>query len=190
MSDTQYETYNAGDDGYVQLYGSTWVSQMFTIGTVGSNVPHKITSVKLYLDAPSATIAYDTTVSIRATSSSAPTGSDLCSGVILADTITITETWYEVTMSPSNIILHPSTMYAIVVRCPGTGALNQLYWRSDGSTPTYTGGAVSVSTDSGVNWGSVDGTKDQMFYEYGIQVHGTEHYAGTTMYGNTMAMRK
>lgn len=189
MSDTQYETYNAGNDGYIALYGTNWGAQTFTIGTVGSNVHHKITSVKLYLDAQTITIAYDTTISIRATSSSRPVGSDLCSGVIPASTITTIAAWYEVTMSPSNIVLQPGTMYAIVVRCPGTSDLNSVWWNYDGSSPTYTGGTLCTSDNSGDSW-STDASKDLMFYEYGIEVHAIEHYIGSTIYGNTMTMRK
>jgi hypothetical protein len=189
MSDTQYETYNAGDDGYISLYGATWGSQMFTVGTVGPSVHHKITSVKLYLDAQTVTIAYDTTISIRETSAAKPFGSDLCSGVIPASTITTTAAWYEVSMSPSTIILQPGTVYAIVLRCPGTSSLNSVWWRCDGSSPSYTGGAVCISTNSGVDW-SGDASKDLMFYEYGIEVHSIEHYIRSTMYGNEMTERK
>jgi hypothetical protein len=167
MSDTQFETYNIDEDGSVYIYDIYWIAQTFTIGNVGPNLVHKITSVKLYLKGAAATLYNDTNIGIRNTdSNSKPTGSNLGSGTIPTGTITTTTSWYEVTISPS-VIVKPNTMYAIIVSVPTGTVLNRLEWRCDGSSPTYTGGTSASSSDSGGTW-TLDGLKDLYFYEYGI----------------------
>jgi hypothetical protein len=159
-----YESYNAGDDSSNNVYGANWYAQTFTPG-----VAHTIKSVKLKLyrvGSPG-----NVTVSIRATSSGHPAGSDLCSGIINGNGLTTNTSgaWYEITLG-SGYNLSASTQYAIVVRAPsGTyppSPANYLVWRRDASSPTYGGGCREGSTNGGSTWTSRT-DRDMMFEEWG-----------------------
>jgi hypothetical protein len=155
---TLYEYYNSGDDSNIGFYGAYWFAQTFT-----PEEAHKITSVKLKLfrlGSPG-TI----TVSIRATDGSGhPTGWDLCSGTIDGNTLTTSAigAWYEITLG-DGYDLAASTKYAIIVRATSGNGSNKLYWRYDGSSPTYTGGNYEVYIGG---W-SGDTAKDLMFEDWG-----------------------
>ena len=155
-----YEYYNTGDDNHIWLYGSNWAAQTFT-----PSVAHTITSVKLKLlrsGAPGTV-----TVSIRATSGGQPTGSDLCSGTTTGDTLTTSAPgeWREITLG-SGYGLSAGKTYAIVVRATSGDGSNYLWWRVDGSSPTYGGGMYLLSFDSGLSWTS-GASYDLMFEEWG-----------------------
>jgi hypothetical protein len=162
-----YESYNAGDDGDSSIYGSTWRAQTFT-----PSVAHTITSVKLMLwrtGSGPGTI----TVGIRATDGSGlPTGSDLCSGTIDGNTLTISSAgaWYEITFA-SGYDLSAGTQYAIVARAPGGDAGNRGYWRRDASSATYSGGNLLQSANSGSTWTPL-ADRDFMFEEWGDPLGG------------------
>jgi hypothetical protein len=164
-----YEYYNTGDDNHVWLYGSTWVAQTFT-----PSVAHTITSVKLKLfrvGSPGTV-----TVSIRATSGGQPTGSNLCSGTTSGDTLTTSAPgeWREITLG-SGYGLSAGTTYAIVVRATSGDGSNYVWWRVDGSSPTYGGGMYLLSSDSGSSWTS-GASYDLMFEEWGNATVGWETY--------------
>ena len=146
MADTRQEYYNTGDDDFDYEGGGNGVVQKAQVFTaVGS---HTIGSVKLLL-ARSFTPS-TITVSIRATSSSKPTGDDLCSETFDGDTLT-TDTangeWKQITFS-SPITTVDGTKYAIVVKSVDT----YYCWRQDDSSPSYTGGTLCGSGDSGEPW--------------------------------------
>jgi hypothetical protein len=155
-----YEYYNTGDDNHVWLYGSTWVAQTFT-----PSVAHTITSVKLKLfrvGSPGTV-----TVSIRATSGGQPTGGDLCSGTTSGNTLPTGSPfeWREISLG-SGYGLSAGTTYAIVVRATSGDSSNYLWWRVDGSSPTYGGGMYLLSFNSGSSWTS-GASYDLMFEEWG-----------------------
>ena len=162
MPDTLYENYAINDDDYRTVYDIQWRAQTFTPST-----PHKITSVDLKIariDTPGTL-----TVSIRATDGyGLPTGGDLCSGTYDADTLgTDTSASCPWTNIPFSVYADlESTMYAIVCRTQGSASIDSMAWRSDETSPTYSGGTVVRSSDSGVTWITVD-TADFMFKEYG-----------------------
>ena len=58
--------------------------------------------------------------------------------------------WREIDMTSYE--LQTSTQYAIVVRATSGDIDNNVYWRLDQTSPTYTGGARSYSADSGSSW--------------------------------------
>ena len=162
---TLYEYYNTGDDNHYWIRANWWLAQSFTIGTVGTNEDHYITSVKLklYRYGSPGTI----TVSIRnADANGLPTGSDLTSGTLNGNSITTTGPgeWYEITLTQYQ--LSASTQYTIVVRAPDGNDSNKVAWRFDGSTPTYGGGTGSYSGNSGASWTGIS-DQDYMFEEYG-----------------------
>jgi hypothetical protein len=155
-----FENYVTGDDGAVECYGVNWKSQTFTVGGTG----HTVSSVKIkaYRVGSPGTL----TVSIRATDANGhPTGSDLTSGTIDANTFTTNTAgaWYEITVSSYS--LSANTKYAIVVRATGGDASNLVYWRTDSSEPTYTDGNLERSTDGGSSWEAT--AYDAMFEVWG-----------------------
>jgi hypothetical protein len=158
---TKYEYYNTGDDNYWDtIWSSKWQAQTFTVGATA----HTITSVKLllYRTGNPGTI----TVSIRATDGSGhPTGSDLTSGTTDGNTLPTGSPyeWREITLT--EYTLSANTKYAIVVHC--VGAYNNWFmWRTDASSPTYSGGNVEWSSNSGSSWNAVS-TDDNMFEVWG-----------------------
>jgi hypothetical protein len=164
-----YEYYNTGDNNHVWLYGSTWVAQTFT-----PSAGHTITSVKLKLSRNGA--PGTVTTSIKATIAGQPTGSDLCSGTTSGDTLTASAPgeWREITLG-SGYGLSAGTTYAIVVRATGGDSSNYLWWRVDGSSPTYGGGMYLLSFNSGSSWTS-GASYDLMFEEWGDPPVGWETY--------------
>ena len=167
MAASMYEHYNTGDDWHSAIGGSTWRAQTFT-----PSVAHTITSVKLmlYRSGSPGTV----TVSIRATSGGLPTGSDLCSGTTNGDTLTTLASgeWREITLG-SGYSLSAGTQYAIVVRAPAATAGNLLFWRLDRTSPGYTGGESTGSSDSGSSWSPIS-IADYMFEEWGNVTVGWE----------------
>jgi len=158
---TRYEYYNAGDNYYDSIRAAYWFAQTFTPATA-----HKITSVKLklYRLGSPGTV----TVSIKATDGSGhPTGADLCSGTTNGNTLTDTSPgeWREITLG-AGYNLDADTKYAIVVRALNGDSSNYVAWRSDGTSPTYAGGCLEYSEDSGSSWGSDTGY-DFMFEDWG-----------------------
>jgi hypothetical protein len=155
-----YEYYNTGDDNAVYIFGAYWVAQTFT-----PSVAHTITSVKLKLfrSGSPGTV----TVSIRATSGGQPTGGDLCLGTTSGDTLITSAPgdWREITLG-SGYGLSAGTTYAIVVRATSGNWGNHVWWRVDGSSPTYVGGMYLLSMDSGSSWTS-GAAYDLMFEEWG-----------------------
>jgi hypothetical protein len=144
-------TYNA--------YGSYWYAQTFQYSE-----KFNLTQVSLYVyrvGSPSG----DFIVSIRQTSSGAPTGSDLASSSITASSISNVLTWYNFTM---NIVLNASTLYAIVARCPNGDSSNNIAWRVK-DTNVYADGAFVYSANSGSSW-TIINNNDFAFKVYGFAI--------------------
>ncbi len=156
---TVQENYITGNDTQYNFYGSTWAAQTFTPASAHTIDTVKIKAYRLFSPG---TI----TLSIRATSSSKPTGSDLTSGTLDGNTLTTSTAGdWAVFNLDTKIALTVSTMYAIVVRCAGQSASYGVNWCIDGSAATYAGGAEVVSADSGATW-TIDTDNDFMFSEY------------------------
>ena len=165
---TKYEFYDATSDGGYYIRAGWWAAMSFTLGTVGTNVGHTVSSVKLNLKkagTPTATLV----VGIKAVDSNGkPTGIDLYTGSLLTSSLTTSEVEYEITMTGS-YRLAASTQYAIVVRCPNAADDgNYPYWYSKG-TGAYTGGGRMASTDSGTTW-AAPGTSDFIFEVWGTVI--------------------
>jgi hypothetical protein len=160
LAASMYEHYNTGDTGSGTIFGINWAAQTFT-----PSATHTIISVKLLLWRSGAPGTI--TVGIRDTSGGQPAGSDLCSGTINGNTLTISSTgvWYEITLG-GGYSLSAGHQYAIVVRAPGGDATNLLYWRAEGGAPTYVGGMLCLSGNSGLSW-SCYSNWDFMFEEWG-----------------------
>lgn len=161
---SQYEAYDTNDDSQWVIYGSVyWRAQTFTVGASG----HTVTSVKLkfFRTGNPGTV----TVSIRETDGSGhPKSSDLPTGVGTIDGNTFTTdgagALYEIPLTECT--LTANTKYAIVVRATSGNVNNKVWWRLDGSSPTYSDGNSEYSLDSGGSWTS-DLTRDFMFEVWG-----------------------
>lgn len=159
---TRYEKYTTGDDANQSIYGEDWNAQTFTPSTT-----HQISSVRLYLNkvgSPSGNI----TVSIRATSSGKPTGSDLTFGTVLASSVGTSSGWIEITFDTSYLLV-AGTKYAIVVRVlNGTGS-HYINWRIDLDVTGYPSSDSLYSSDSGATWSfHSEGDNDLLFEEWGL----------------------
>jgi len=160
FSGIKFET--STSTGLVRLvYGTIWDAQTFTIGSVGVNCGHNITSVKLLIARVGSPGTI--TVSIRATSGGLPTGSDLTSGSINGNTLSTSATWVEIPLTSYE--LSKSTAYAIVVRATSGDASNYVSWTRSSSS-TYAGGQMCESSDSGASF-TGSSSYDFAFEEYG-----------------------
>ena len=164
---TKYEFYTPTPDGQVYI-GENWVGQTFTVGNVGTDVDHIVTSVKITLFLRnSGETPGNVTVSIRATASDLPTGSDLASGTTNGSTLTDDTDGEvrEITFS-TGALLRASTKYAIIVRLATPNADNKVAWKrlSLGGGTNY-GGGNTVTSDDGNTWNTA--TPDQNFEEWG-----------------------
>jgi len=162
MSDTLYEYYDTGEDGETSFGGAVWRGQTFTIGTVGTNEAHNITSVKLKLYKRGT--GSDVTAHIRATASGLPTGADLATSTVRDGTAFLTTPGQlEELVFPTPFTAQPSVKYAVILSAVTTASIGH---RWDATSPSYTGGSLVNSSDSGGTWGA-DASKDLIFYEYG-----------------------
>jgi len=155
-SEQRFEYWNTNDDAASIFTPTYWWAQTFT-----PQMSHVISYVKLklYREESIGTI----TVSIRATSGSKPTGTDLTSGILDGNTLTTDPSgaWYQIDFSP-NISLSANTEYAICVRTSS----GSVYWREDDIPSGYPRGDSCYSLDSGINW-DINANRDLMFEEWG-----------------------
>lgn len=164
----RYEYYILGDDQGDSFYGARWYAQTFT-----PSVSHIITSVKIlitrYLSPGTLT------VSIRATSGGFPTGGDLVSGTTNGNTVTLNPQyeWREIFLG-AGYKLNAGTQYAIVFGTGGNSS-NFLVFRYDLTAPTYSGGDVYRSLNSGGSWTFMGW--DAMFEEWGVAAPKTAQIA-------------
>ena len=150
-------------------YSTSWNTQTFTVGTVGSNTSHYITGVRLRLFRVGTPGMF--TVSIKNTSGGLPTGADLTAGSISGNLLTTASAgvWYNILFS-NPYKINNSTKYAIVARAPSGNVSNAVKWKIYGST-TYAGGEWLYSTNSGDAWLVPGTSQDLTFQEYGNYFH-------------------
>jgi len=162
---TLQDYYNTGDDALLSISGTSWVAQTFTAS--GS---YSISSVKL--------LAYRVgtvsllTVSLRDTTAGSPSGADITSGTLDISTLSTSASgvWVEVVFS-TPYALSSGTQYAIVIRTNGANSTNCMRWRRDQTSPTYAGGLVAFSSDSGSTWDITSfAGSDGMFETYSPDV--------------------
>ncbi len=148
------------------IYTATWIAQTFT--TLADQVA--ITKVVLDLSRTN-NVTGDVSISIRATSAGLPTGSDL--GVrVYPDSVMFPHGVYKTleVEFDTPIAVSPSTVYAVVVRCAGGSAGNNINWKSDGANP-YAGGQKTTSNNSGSSWTAVSGSDMKMLvYGYSNKI--------------------
>ncbi|NTW31247.1 MAG: hypothetical protein HGB12_01205 [Bacteroidetes bacterium] len=156
----KYEYYIINNNGDAGVYGTEWRSQSFTPA-----VSHQITSVKIkaYKTGSPGTL----TVLLKNTDGNGkPTGSDLTTGTIDANSFTTASAgdWYEISLATYN--LSANTKYAIVLKAVAGDGSNYVYWKL-ALTGAYTGGTYLNSSNSGTTW-SDNTNMDAMFEEWGV----------------------
>lgn len=166
---TLHEYYNVGEESDFHIYGTRWVAQTFTVGTVGPNENHIITSVKVKIYRPGPVTPGDLHADIYAADGAGkPTGPILSHGTMDGNTIVQFPPglWYEISMSAYT--LQAGTQYALVLKVPTGDSANRITWRFD-SEGTYAGGTIVFSGDAGGSW-TICALWDAMFEIWGSSV--------------------
>lgn len=171
---TAWESYTAGDNAAVQVYGVNWYGQTFTITPASHSAVD--TRLLMYRVGTPSTV----TVSLRAVGDDGyPIGDDLTSGTIDGDDLT-TDTdgsWYGIELTETS--LEYDETYAICIRAEAGDGSNYVAIRED-TSGTYTGGQAITSSSGGITWSAGTG-KDIMFQIYGnalLSVNGAKVFNG------------
>ncbi|MFC1937408.1 LamG domain-containing protein [Chloroflexota bacterium] len=156
-----FEHYNTGDDCLTDVGGVTWWAQTFTVAA-----PHQVSKVRLKMyRSGTPNTGY---IGIKATDGNGhPIGADLCSGSFDGNSLTTDSAgaWYDVELGQGTDL--PAGKYAIVMRVPNPDGTSRVRWLGDCSSPTYTGGELLYSTDSGETWNLAGTGEDTMFEVWG-----------------------
>lgn len=159
----RYEYYNTNDDTYLEVFDFVVPAQTFT--AISSHTASSF-RVKLYkYGNPTG----DLTISLRATDGNGhPTGSDLSSTTMPASILTTNTNgaWYTVWPTPE-YTLSAGVKYAVVVKLAGGNNNNEVRWRTDASSPTYSGGNEEESYNGGSTW-QTHTEWDNMFEIWGV----------------------
>lgn len=165
---TLYENYSVPlPDLDTWIYGINWRAQTFTV-ELGN---HTVSSIKIeaYRKGNPGILL----LSIKATDGSGhPTGADLTTGTIDADTFTtsLIGDWYEIDVDRYS--LDNGTKYAMVFRALSGSESNEVRWLGDYTSPTYAGGNLETSSDNGSSWNTYT-EYDMMFEVWGYPSDGT-----------------
>jgi len=166
---TEFERYDGPSNNDAGLFGANWNAQSFTIGDTSFNIRQNVTLIALNIRKELITSNTNILhVSIRAVNSSgSPTGSDLTGGSVNAtDFGTDDNEWHNITMNRS-YSLEQTTQYAIVLRAPqATSPSHRVFPRLNNTSPTYTGGNLFSSPNSGSTWVRLIG-EDLVFQLWG-----------------------
>lgn len=170
------EKYTTGEDeSYAETLDSNdWLCQTITIGTVGLDIASIIDRVDLKIANVGAGLIYASIYAV--TPQGAPTGSSLSTGSAAASLFDAGATGIWGSISMSSYTLQPATQYALILSADSACSV-----RADGSAPSYTGGTVWFSADSGATW-TEDATTDFMFQVNG----GTEETGTLTNFGEVL----
>ncbi len=149
--------YTINDDNFSQQMGLTWTAQTFLVGAAATT---KSARIRVFRTGLPGTVQ----ISIRATVAGKPSGADLAADLMTNGndfTSSSPGTFWKFTW-PTPLALSASTTYALVFRAPSGDGSNFTTWRSDATTPLYTGGSNAFSTDGGVTW-TLNTATDMMF---------------------------
>ncbi|MBU1151695.1 S-layer homology domain-containing protein [Patescibacteria group bacterium] len=144
-----------GEEDQYSATNTRWLGQTFTpsISGTADQIDLKLWRQTYHTDG-------NVNVELYATSSGTPTGSALCSGSIVLNTVTVGApgNLEEITMAgcPS---LTAGTKYAVVLSMSDT---DWVFWMRDKSSPIYTGGTRITSINSGSTW-STSSAEDFIF---------------------------
>jgi len=145
------------------------LAQTFTLGTTGNNLTFNISQIKIKgkrLDD-----CGDITIQIQGVQPDGiPDGTTISTGILTQSEILTTDSWITVTMT--SVALQAGQQYSLVVDPAIHTAADYFSWRTDGSTPAYTGGQQVIATGDGqTSW--TLGSRDMMFQIEGGSYDGT-----------------
>lgn len=151
-----FESYITGEDTFYHVFGASWYAQAFTPA-----VGHTISRMRLRASKDGAPGLI--TVSIRASTGSVPTGSDLAVATIDGDAkLKTAKEWHELDFV-TPLLLVVSTQMWFIYRAAGADTDNDMQLALDASSPTYAGGTAAVSSDSGAGWAAT--VTDDILFE-------------------------
>jgi len=160
------EKYNTGDDNNNGGYIDDTLPDRKIAQTFLAEYNYTIYSVKLKLFRTAT--PGDITISIKATAAGLPTGADLCSGTLHADSITTFSggDWYEITLGSGTSIVVGTTYAIVMSRVSVFDVGDRVTWRTEfnGGGASYTGGSIAYAND-GSTW-TAQLTRDAMFECY------------------------
>ncbi len=156
---TLQEHYDEAYSAAIAFHTVNWEAQTFTPATA-----HGCKKVSLYTHRYGDLTGVNLTVSIRNTDGSGhPTGGDLVSKTVDANSISTDYAWVEFEFAtPASLLA--STKYAIVWRIDGGDGTHYIETRCQSGNP-YAGGNVERSSNSGDSWTALT-TYDYNFREY------------------------
>ncbi len=168
---TRQEWYTVNDDeAFVFTTAAIQKAQTFTLGTTGNNLTFNITQVKVRIGQNAGAMTGNSSWEIQGVEpDGSPDGVTLSTGT-LDMSLLGSATWHTITMT--SVTLQANQQYALVCTDGFDNGTDVMYWRADGTSPSYTGGSMWESSDTGATW-TVDATTDFMF-----QIEGGT-YAGT-----------
>lgn len=157
--ETLQEYYDAAFDNAIAVFANNWEGQTFT-----PSASHDCKKVALHIQRVDDLAGVSLIVGIRNTDGSGhPTGGDLTSKVVSANSISTDYGWVEFEFdTPAS--LSAETKYAIVWRLDGGDSSHYLQARCQSGNP-YAGGNVERSSNSGDSWTALT-TYDYNFREY------------------------
>lgn len=155
----RYESYETGGDFSWNFYTSYWHCQTFTVGNIGLNEDFYLKNISVYLKRSGTPVAGQVWVSLRAVDGSGvPTGSSLCHGSYTASSLpTVNYAWINFTMNITTKLCDASTKYAIILNNSGGTSSKSCITMVDTTSPTYTGGQMYYSSNSGFSWSGYSG---------------------------------
>jgi hypothetical protein len=161
MGQTQYESFDTGDNGQAPVGGSAWYAQSFTPDTA-----HEVFRVVLY--AAGDDIGGQTlNVEIWSTDGDGHPLALLCSGTYDTDNLGASDApaWHTIDLD-STYSLEAGTKYAIV--CYQSAGDTYWRWASGGG---YSGGTGMGNLNSGSSASWSDSIADLLFEEWGLGPH-------------------
>jgi len=146
--DTPQEYYRESNTSIYINSSTRYLAQVFT-------ATDSYTCRKLYIRISREGSPGDLTVELQGTTGGQPDNVALASYTVPEADIPVYPTpgWMEVDLG-DGVALTNGTKYAIVLKCPGADSTNRLHWAEDTTSPTYDGGEVWWSNDSGSTWNS------------------------------------
>jgi hypothetical protein len=165
------------------LSGTTWISQSITVGNRGTNEYSYLTSLKLNLTRMG--WPGQVYVHIRNATNGLPTGNDLYFTSINGDMLdTQFGTYVEMPIDTGAVLLRKGKQYAIIVDAPNGDSSNKVKWGRHFAQSTYSGGMLSISTNSGTTWVEKKGWYYSQYYHTNFQADSDllfETYAVTSL---------
>ncbi len=165
---TLYERYDTGDDQAFAPTNNTMGGQNFTVGDSGTNESFNIINVSLLIYRAGSPGQLDIFIT-GATSSGDPDVTDIkTSGFINGNDLAtgVGGVWTNISMNSSTFRTEKGGVYFILMNVSSGNSTNFVGWRQDETSPTYTGGMKTESTDAGATW-TADPARDQMFRIWG-----------------------